>query len=87
MRKEKVTKEEANEANVHYVWGGWPLLRPRISCQDGKSLRRVGNGRYGFQILAFFMTRLLNANIYQELSREEVADQQLRKERVTREPV
>jgi hypothetical protein len=30
---------------------------------------------------------LVNEYTYQELSREEVADQQLRKERVTREPV
>jgi hypothetical protein len=25
----------------------------RIACQDGKSLRRVENGRYDFQIITF----------------------------------
>jgi hypothetical protein len=27
--------------------------KARVSCQDGKSLRRVENGRYDFQIITF----------------------------------
>jgi hypothetical protein len=46
-------KEELNEATVQYVGVVWDPLKPWISCQDGKSLRRVKNGRYDFQIITF----------------------------------
>ena len=29
------------------------ILKARVSCQDGKSLMRVENGRYVFQIITF----------------------------------
>ncbi len=33
--------------------GDFGPLKARVSCQDGKSLRRVENGRYDFQIITF----------------------------------
>jgi len=39
--------------------------KPRISCQDGKSLRRGENGRYDFQIITF--QDLKNAPVIAEL--------------------
>jgi hypothetical protein len=39
-----------------YFGGGLDSLKARLSCQDGKSLRRVENGRYNFQIITFIRT-------------------------------
>jgi len=36
-----------------YFIGGIGIQKLNISCQDGKSLRRVENGRYDFQIITF----------------------------------
>jgi hypothetical protein len=43
-------KSVRDHPNIMGVLG---LSKARVSCQDGKSLRRVENSRYDFQIITF----------------------------------
>jgi hypothetical protein len=58
VRLAKMTGRRVQEVSNEQSGGVLGSVKPRISCQNGSLLRRVGNGKYDFQIVAFLVPLL-----------------------------